>query len=188
MRPPPKPLPDYAYAYTAWMKKRLDGREIELVGHVTSRSGKATFRCANGHEWRTRSTPVADGEGCPECGIGAREPEEIWQTARLGYVCLLIHPDKPRVIRIGLTYRPLTQWDAEKIWEDWDVHRYRLAEDPVLAESLVCELLGIPRCNDREPISIDLNTAEQAFRDLVGRMHCEIALRVKGKQVGAPEL
>lgn len=93
VRPSPKPLPDYVYAYTAWMNKRLKGRDINLVGYVKSMvSGTATFLCSNGHEWRTRCIKVAEGEGCPHCGIGFREPEEIWQAARLGYLCLLIHP------------------------------------------------------------------------------------------------
>jgi T5orf172 domain-containing protein len=174
---PPKPLPDYVFAYTAWMRKRLEGRDIKLVGRVTSMSGKAVFRCANGHEWRTRSTDVAEGSGCPQCGIGAREAEEIWRTAKLGYVCLLIHPDRPGVIRIQLTYSRLERWYEEDIWKDWEVHRYRLVEEPVLAESLIWDLLGIPRPTDREPIIADLSTAEQAFRDLLPRMHREIALR-----------
>lgn len=181
MRPPPKPLPDWVYAYTAWMNKRLGGREITLVGHVTSRSGKATFRCSNGHEWRTRSAHVAEGEGCPKCGIGKRQPEEIWQAAKLGYLCLLTHPDKPGFIKIGLTYNTPEQWHERNVWEDWEVHRYRFAEEPVLAEALVWELLGQPLPNDREPIEIDLSVAEQAFRDLVPRMHREIALAERKK-------
>lgn len=179
VRPPPKQIPDHVCAYTAWMRKRLQGRDIKLVGHVTSKSGKATFICTNGHEWRTRSTDVADGTGCPECGIGHRKPEEIWQTAKLGYLCLLMHPDKPGVIKIGLTYSRLERWHEENIWKDWEVHRYRFVEEPVLAESLIYESLGIPRPNDHEPISTDLSIAEQAFRDLIPRMHCEIALREK---------
>ncbi|MBX7136331.1 MAG: hypothetical protein K1X67_26985 [Fimbriimonadaceae bacterium] len=179
VRPPPKPVPDWVYAYTAWMRKRLEGRDIKLVGQVTSRSGKATFRCTNGHQWRTRSTDVAEGAGCPQCGIGHREPEEIWQSAKLGYLCLLIHPDKPGVVRIGLTYTRLEQWRQEHIWQGWEVHRYRLAEEPDLAESLIWELLGVPPPDDREPVPMDLGRAEQVFRDLVGKMHYEIALREK---------
>jgi hypothetical protein len=182
VRPPPKPLPDYVYAYTAWMKKRLEGRDIKLVGHVTSRSGKATFRCSNGHEWRTRSTYVAEGEGCPQCGIGDREPEEIWQAAKLGYLCLLIHPDKPGLIKIGLTYNTLEQCYERNVWDDWEVHRYRFVEEPVLAETLIWELLGQPLPNDREPIKIDLSAAEQAFRDLIPQMHREIALVEETKE------
>jgi hypothetical protein len=182
VRPPPKPLPNYVYAYTAWMKKRLEGRDIKLVGHVTSRSGKATFRCSNGHEWLTRSTYVAEGEGCPQCGIGDREPEEIWQAAKLGYLCLLIHPDKPGVIKIGLTYNTLEQCYERNVWDDWEVHRYRFVEEPVLAETLIWELLGQPLPNDREPIKIDLSVAEQAFRDLIPQMHREIALVEETKE------
>jgi len=182
VRPPPGPLADYVYAYTAWMNKRLEGREITLLGQVTSRSGKATFRCSNGHEWRTRSAHIAEGEGCPQCGIGDREPEEIWQVAKLGYLCLLIHPDQPGVIKIGLTYSTLEQCCKENAWGDWQVHRYRFVEEPVLAETLIWELLGQPLPNDREPIKIDLRVAEQAFRDLIYRMHREIALAEKKKE------
>ena len=182
VRPPPKPLPDYVYAYTAWMKKRLEGRGITLLGHVRSKFGKSNFQCSNGHEWRTVPNNVAEGEGCPKCGIGKKNPEEIRQTIKPGILCLLIHPDKPGVIKIGLTYSTLEQCYAENVWDDWEVHRYRNVEEPVLAESLIWELLGYPPPNDREPINIDLSIAEQAFRDLIYRMQSEIALAEKEKE------
>ncbi|VBB06524.1 Hypothetical protein LUCI_1760 [Lucifera butyrica] len=141
VRPLPKPLSDWVYAYTAWMNKRLEGRDITLVGYVRSMvSGKATFRCSNGHVWRTRCTYVAEGGGCPQCGIGDRKPEEIWQAAKLGYLCLLIHPEKSGFIKIGLTYNK--QCYERNVWEGWEVHRYRFVEDPVLAERLIWELLA----------------------------------------------
>lgn len=183
VRPPPDSA-DYVYAYTAWMNKRLVGRDITLLGHVKSMiSGKATFRCSNGHEWRTRAAFVAEGEGCPQCGVGAREPDDIWQTAKLGYLCLLIHPDKLGVIKIGLTYSKLDQWYEENIWEDWEVHRYRFVEDPILAEIIIWKLLGLPLPHDREPIQIDLSIAEQGFRNLIYQMHREIALAEKNNEV-----
>jgi hypothetical protein len=42
VRPPPK-LPDWVYAYTAWMKKRLEGRGITLE---PSLSREQCFRVA----------------------------------------------------------------------------------------------------------------------------------------------
>ena len=183
VRPPPKPLPDHVYAYTAWMKKRLEGRGITLIGHVKSKtSGRNDFQCSKGHEWRTIPNNVAEGEGCPQCGMGQRTPEEIRQAAKSGVLCLLIHPDKPGLVKIGLTYRTLKQCYAENIWGGWQAHRYRNVEEPVLAESLIWELLGYPLPNDREPISIDLHIAEQAFRDLHYRLQSEIALAEKAKE------
>ena len=173
---PITPLPSYVYAYTAWMNKRLKGRDISLVGHVTSRSGKATFQCSNGHEWRTRSTYVGEGEGCPQCGVGVREPEEIWRAAKLGYLCLLTHPDKPGFIKVGLTYKTLEQCYEENVWGDWGIHRHRFVEDPTLAEKLIWQLLDHPPLSDNEPIEMDLSVAEQAFRNLIPTMHREIAL------------
>jgi hypothetical protein len=181
-RPPPK-LPDHVYAYTASVKKRLEGRGITLIGHVKSKiSGRNNFQCSNGHEWRTIPNKVVKGEGCPQCGMGQRTPEEIRQATKSGVICLLIHPDKPGLVKIGLTYRTLEQFDAENIWGGWQVHRYRNVEEPVLAESLIWELLGYPLSNDREPISIDLHIAEQAFRDLHYRLQSEIALAEKAKE------
>lgn len=174
---PPEPLPDYVYAYTAEMNRRLEGRDITLVGHVTSRSGKATFRCRNGHEWRTRSFYVGEGQGCPHCGIGERTPGEVRQAAKLGYLCLLIHPGQPDVIRIGLTYGEL-----QNVWGEWEIHRYRNVQDPVLAESLIWEMLGHPMPHDRGPIRMDLSAAEQAFRELIYRLRAEIALVEKSKK------
>lgn len=174
--------PDWVYAYTRWMNKRLEGRGITLLGHVKSMcSGKASFQCSNGHEWRTRCAYVAEGEGCPQCGIGDRNPDEIWQAAKLGYLCLLIHPDKPGIIRIGLTYNK-SDGNEENSWEGWEVHRYRFVEDPVAAETLIWKLLGHPLPHGREPIEIALSTAEQAFRDLIPEMHREIALAEKKKE------
>lgn len=182
VRPPPKPLPDWVYAYTARMKKRLEGRGITLLGHVRSKHGKSNFQCSNGHEWRTVSNNVAEGEGCPQCGIGKKTPEEVRQAIKPGILCLLIHPDKTGVIKIGMTYSTLEQCYAENVWDDWEVHRYRNVEEPVLAESLIWELLGYPLPNDREPINIDLSIAEQAFRDLHYRLQSEIALAEKEKE------
>src|SRR5688572_31215216 len=76
----PPALPDHVHALTAWMNKRLAGRGITLVGHVRSKYGKSTFQCSNGHEWRTVPNGVAEGEGCPQCGIGEKDPEEIRQA------------------------------------------------------------------------------------------------------------
>ncbi len=175
---PPKELPDHVYAYTAWMKKRLEGRDIALIGHVKSKFGKATFKCMNGHEWQTRPDYVAEGEGCPQCGIGERDPEEMRRAINPACLCLLTHPDKPRVIKIGLTYG-----NEENVWDDWEVHRYRnVEEEPVLAESLIWELLGTPKPNDSGQIEIDLRVAEQAFRDLIYQMRHEIALAEKVKE------
>jgi hypothetical protein len=180
VRPPPKPLPDHVYAYTAWMKKRLEGRGITLVGHVRSKFGKSDFQCSNGHEWRTVPNNVAEGEGCPQCGTGKKDSEEIRQAIKPGILCLLVHPGKSGVIKIGLTYSTLKQCYEENFWGDWEVHRYRNVEEPVLAESIIWELLGYPLSNDREPIHIELSIAEQAFRDLIPRMQSEIAFKLRG--------
>jgi len=182
VRPPPEPLPDYVYANAAWMNKRLARRGITLVGHIQSKFGKSTFQCKNGHEWRAAPNDVAEGEGCPQCGIGEKDPEEIRQAIKPGLLCLLIHPDKPGVIKIGLTYSTLEQCHEENVWDDWEIHRYRYVEEPVLAETLIWDLLGYPLPNDRETINIDVSLAEQAFRDLTPRMQHEIALEEKKKE------
>ncbi len=182
VRPGPNPLPDHVYAYAAWMNKRLAGRGITLIGHVRSKYGKSNFQCSNGHEWRTVPNDVAEGEGCPQCGIGDMEPEEIRQMIKTGILCLLIHPDKPGLIKIGLAYSTLEQSCEEKVWGDWEIHRYRNVEEPILAETLIWELLGYPLPHDREPINIDLSVAEEAFRKLIYLMRHEIALEERRKE------
>ncbi len=184
LRPPERPLPDHVYAYTAWMNKRLAGRGITLVGHVRSKFGKSDFQCSNGHEWRTVPNRVAEGEGCPQCGIGEKDPVEIAQAIRPAFLCLLIHPDKPGVIRIELAYSDPRRCSEENVVDGWELHRYRYCEEPVLAEALIWELLGYPRPNSREPISMELSRAEQAFRELIGRMQHEIAQVEKSKETG----
>lgn len=176
IRPPPKPFPDWVYAYTAWMKKRLEGRDITLIGYVKSMvSGNATFRCKNGHEWRTRCAHVADGEGCPKCGIGKRTTEEVWQAAKLGYIYLMVHPNKLGMVKFALTQDQSYEKYGQ---EGWQEHRFRFVEDSDLAETLIWQLLGQPKPDDNE-IKIDLKVAEQAFRSLIYEMYRHIALEAK---------
>ncbi len=183
VRPGPGPLPDHVYAYTASIRKRLEGRGITLLGYVRSIiSGKANFRCSNDHEWRTTPMHVGEGQGCPECGIGERDPEEIRQRIKAGVICLLTHPDKPVFVKIGLGYGTLEEVCREWPWGDWEMHRYRNVEEVALAESLIWELLGEPLPHDREPIKKDLNVAEEAFRKLIYAMREEIALAEKAKE------
>jgi hypothetical protein len=182
---PSEPVPDWVYAYTAQMKKRLEGRGITLVGYVRSKFGKANFQCSNGHEWRTTPENVAEGEGCPKCGLGERTPEEIRQAIKPGLLCLLVHPDKPGIIKIELTHSPLEKCYEENNWEDWQLHRYRNVEDPVLAESIIWQLLGVPKPDGHDPVKMDLKKAEQAFRDLIYRMQSEIASAEKKKEDGS---
>jgi hypothetical protein len=178
-RPGPGPMPDYVYANNAWLKKRLAGRGITLLSHVRSKHGKSNFRCANGHEWRTMPNNVAEGAGCPHCGSGTGDSEQIRQVVKTGYLCLLIHPDKPGLIRIELTSGTPGNFYEVNEWDDWQVHRHRYVEEPSLAESLIWQLLELPRPYDHEPVAVDLGVAEQAFRDLVYAMHAEIALSEK---------
>jgi hypothetical protein len=53
---------------------------------------------------------------------------------------------------------------------------------------LIWELLGYPLPNDREPISIDLHIAEQAFRGLHYRLRSEIAFGGEGERMSAHAL
>jgi len=171
---PPIPLPDYVYAYTASLKKRLEGRDIVLLGYVKSmRSGKANFRCNNGHEWRTTPMLVAEGEGCPQCGMGKRSPEEITKTIGAGVICLLTHSNNPELIAIGT---------AEDFGSEWEIHRYRNVEDMELAKTLIWELLGQTLPYNREPIKIDLSIAEGAFRKLHYAIQEEIAYEERNFQ------
>jgi len=173
-RPIAKPVHDWVYAYTAWMHKRLAGRGIFLVGHVRSKFGRSDFRCSAGHEWRTMPKLVAEGEGCPQCGIGERTLDEILQAARPAYLCLLTHPDKPGAIRIELLY--VTSEETRPVdRHGWEVHRSRYTDEPDLAEKLIWELLGCPMPESRELVGIELSKAEQAIRELIPRIYQEIA-------------
>ena len=182
LRPPPGPIPDHIYAYRAWMNKRLYGRGITLIGEVRSKAGKSNFRCSNGHQWRTTPMNVAKGEGCPHCGMGERNLIELLKAIKVGTIHLLIHPNKPGFIKIGLKYAGI-EHQEENIWKEWEEHRYRSVEEPELALSLVMELLGMPEADPFEPIEIDLDTAEKAFRELHYRLDSEIALRERAKEL-----
>jgi hypothetical protein len=69
-----------------------------------------------------------------------------------GYLYVLVHPSDPDLYKVGQTTR---------------LPQERLVE---------------PLPNDREPISIDMHIAEQAFRDLHYRLQSEIALAQKVKE------
>ena len=183
VRPEPGPLPDRVYAYTASIRKRLEGRGITLLGYVRSViSGKANFRCINGHQWRTTPSFVGEGQGCPECGVGERDPEEIKQRINAGVIYLLTHPDKPGFVNIGLGYDTHEEICRERPWGDWETHRSRNVEEVALAEGLIWELLGHPLPHDRKPIKKDLSVAEDDFRKLIYAMQKEIALAEKAKE------
>jgi hypothetical protein len=181
-RPEPAPRPEWEYAYTASMRRRLGGRGISLLGHVRSMSsGKANFRCENGHEWRTRALHVGEGQGCPECGLGERDPEEIRRRIGAGIICLLTNPYRPGFVKIGLGHGTLYDLDKEA-WGNWRLHLYRNVEEVALAESLIWDLLGKPLPHDREPIEKDLNEAEDAFRKLTHAIQEELALEERRRE------
>jgi hypothetical protein len=183
VRPGPGPLPDHVYAYTASIKRRLEGRGITLLGCVRSIvSGKSNFRCSNGHVWRTTPLHVGEGQGCPECGIGERDPEEIRQRIKVGVICLLTHPDKLGFVRIGRSYGTLEEVCRERPWGDWEIHRYRNVEEVALAESTIWELLGKPLPHGREPFKKNLNEAEDAFRNLIYAIREKIAFEERRKE------
>lgn len=164
MRPEPEAA-DYVYANTEWVRRRLRGRDIALKSLVRSKYGKANFLCANGHDWRTTPTLVAEGAGCPECGIGRRTKEEVWSAIGAGTLCLLTCPERPSEVRIGVSAFPSEELHRETSWEEWRVHRYRNVDRPTLGETLFWEVLGKPAPSHGTPVEIDIAVAEQAFRD-----------------------
>lgn len=182
VRPPPGPLEDHIYAYRAWINKRLYGRGITLIGEVRSKTGKSDFECTNGHRWRTMPRNIAEGEGCPHCSTGTREPEAILNSITTGIIYLLLNPNKPGFIKFGFKYLGMEQSSEGNFGEGWEVHRYRSVEEPDIAESLIMELLGSPQANPCEPIEIELSIAEQAFRELHYRLVSEIALSERAKE------
>ena len=176
MRPESSTVPTFQAAYNVSVKKRLVGRDITLLGHVKSIvSGRNDFQCSNGHQWRTRPKLVMEGEGCPECGMGTRTPEEMMEIANAGVVCLLTHPDKPGYVRIGIQRGALNQISKHYPWGEWEIHRYRNVEELALAESLIWELLGKPLPHSRDPIQIELTRAEDAMRSLIYVLQEQIA-------------
>lgn len=176
IRPPPPEQPDHVYANTAKIRKRLAGRSIALLGYVQSIvSGKSDFRCINGHEWRTTPRLVGEGEGCPECGIGEREPQEVDKIVNAGVICLLTHANKPGYIKIGIANCALRDIPAGGLWDDWKIHQYRNVDDMELAEKKIWDLLGKPLPPYHEPIQKELDTAENAFRKLTYVLQDELA-------------
>lgn len=182
--PQKKYIPDHVYAYTKWMKNRLRGRDITLMDYVKSKcSGKARFKCCNGHEWKTWVRYVAYGEGCPTCKVGERSAEEMLDLLNLAHLELLINPNKPGFIKISLRYlvepKNIENFGVD---EGWVTHRYRdVEEDPELAEVIIWELLGVPKPINGEPIKMALDKAEGAFRQLIDRLREKIALLEKEK-------
>jgi T5orf172 domain len=182
VRPKAGRLPDYVYAYTVWIRKRIEGRGIELLSHVRSIvSGKANFRCSDGHEWRATPLHVGEGQGCPECGVGKGDADEIRKKINAGRICLLTHPAKQGFIKIEANSKTLLEASDDNLFGEWEIHRHRNVEDLVLAEALIWELLEIPKPNGSEPVQKELIDAEEAMRQLIYAMHAKIALDEKAK-------
>lgn len=179
-RPQPSPIaleqPNYVYANSARIRRRLEGRGITLLTYVKSmRSGKADFRCDNGHVWREVPDTVGVGNGCPFCGIGQEDPEVINQHIKPGYIVLLIHPNKPGYLKVGLYFGSLDSRFEEWPWGDWETHRYRYCEEMELAEEFIWDLLGLPLPHERNQIKFDLEAAEEAFRKLTYAVQDRVA-------------
>jgi hypothetical protein len=176
VRPQSLAVPVYGTANNIIVKKRLVGRGIALLGHVKSIvSGRNDFECSNGHKWRTRPKLVMDGDGCPECGMGARTPEDMDEIANAGYICLLTDSSKPGFVSIGVKRGSIDQISKDYPWGAWEIHRYRHVEEIDLAESLIWELLGKPLPHSRDPIEKDLADAEEAMRSLIYALRDEIS-------------
>jgi hypothetical protein len=105
------------------------------------------------------------------------------RAVRTGVLELLIHPDKPGMIKILSTPSTVEQAERERLWGGWSLHRYRTVEEPELAKSLVWELLGCPAPKDDEPAVVDLNRVEQALRDLNQEMQSRLILAEKAMQL-----
>jgi hypothetical protein len=171
--PQSEDMPNWVNFYTASVRKRLEGRRIKLLGQVRSIvSGRSDFLCENGHKWRTRPILVAEGEGCPDCGLGEDDPEEIKRRIGAGTVCLLKNPEKPGFVGVGV----IRGGSDDDVWGDWVDHRYRKVENVTFAESVLWDLLGRPLPHDRKPIKMDLKKAEEFFRNLTSEIHERVTL------------
>ncbi len=183
LRPPPEPLPDWVYAYTAWMKRRLEGRGITILGRVNSMcSGKSDFLCICGYKWRTTPQYIAEGDGCPKCCNGKRSEEEIRKMINAGVIHLLTHPDKPGLIKIGMEYARSEEDLDERPRGGWERIRFQNAEDMGLAEILMCKLFGISYPYDYKPIEKDLSIARKTFSNLHYAIRAVIALEERMKE------
>lgn len=177
---PPTNLPDHVYAYTAWMRHQLVGRGMHLIGYVKSKSGKATFRCDNDHEWDERPHPVAEGAGCPQCDLGWCTPEEMIELTKPDYLCLLTHPDQPEHIKIAMSSRDVVQCLDEPANEGWHIHRHRNVEHkPGLAKKVIASLLYVAESELDGPIEMELSEAEEAIREFIYELRYRIALKEK---------
>lgn len=173
---PPDPVPDYIFANNTWMRKRLEGRNITLLSNIRSKFGKANFKCSVGHEWRTVPNQVADGSGCPVCGIGIKPLDEIILDVKPANVYLLTSPDHPGMIKIQIQLCG----SEEDTTNSWNPHRFRYTEDVELAETVIWRLLGREAPFDESPFEYDLQAAEDAFRKFTYEMHSELAVKEKG--------
>lgn len=179
-RPKPTPdslkQPDYVYANSARIRRRLEGRKITLLTYVKSlQSGKADFRCGNGHVWREVPDVVGTGAGCPVCGVGQTERDVIESHVKPGYVFLLTNADRQGYVKIGIKLGSLDECFNDWPWESWDMHRYRYSEELKLAEKTIWDLLGKPLPHDRDEIRIDLESAENAFKKLTYEIREQVA-------------
>lgn len=170
-----KEVPDLYYAYTARVKKRLEGRGIKLIGLVRSIvSGKAEFECDNGHTWRTWCRHVAiEGQGCEVCGMGETTKEKIEQAIKKGTLNLMTHPEKPELVRFEISY-------GDEHWDGWEVQHVRNIDETELAEKAIWGLLDCkqPKGNT---IKMEFIKAKGALKELDSELKKKLARMEKQK-------
>jgi hypothetical protein len=91
------------------------------------------------------------------------------------------HPGPPVKIEAGNRHTFKLPIGGSRQWGNWFV-REMVGSNPkigVLAECLMWKLLGVPAPPEGEAIALDLSVAEQAFGDLIPRMHQAIASRAR---------
>jgi len=62
---------------TQIVNARIADRGLKMVSEYVTASTKATFECAEGHQWVTSSASVMGGNGCPSCAGQARLTTQI---------------------------------------------------------------------------------------------------------------
>jgi|GEM_PF-2010545 len=115
------------------VNKRLENRNIELIGEYYNVMTKTLFRCKENHEWKSTTDNILRGKGCPICAKYGFNPNK---SAVLYYLNIL----GTEYYKIGITNRTITK-RFNKDLDNIEIIKEILFENGIFAHKIEQKIL-----------------------------------------------